>query len=149
MNPHPELVDGVDVDAVAAAVRGCAGVADLAEGPAGSVVSYLPGRRVAGVHVAADHVVAQVRLEWGATVPDVAGRIRVAVAPAVGARRVDVVVADVDSPPGWDDETPDAPDDRSTGRNEASTWTTAPGAAHAAPSSASTTPTGAEIRPPS
>ena len=49
--PGLAVIDGVDVDAVAAAVPGCAGVAALDGGPFGEVVSYLPGRRVTGVVV--------------------------------------------------------------------------------------------------
>jgi hypothetical protein len=43
------VVDGVDLDAVAAAARGCAAVDDLCPGAWGGVVSYLPGREVPGV----------------------------------------------------------------------------------------------------
>ena len=46
------VVDGVDLDAVAAAVRSCPAIDDLSSGPWGGVVSYLPGRQVAGVRVA-------------------------------------------------------------------------------------------------
>jgi len=46
LNPRPQLVDGVNVDAVASAVRSCPGVDDLATGALGSVASYLPGRTV-------------------------------------------------------------------------------------------------------
>ena len=45
------VVDGVDLDAVAAAARSCAAVDDLCSGAWGGVVSYLPGRQVAGVNV--------------------------------------------------------------------------------------------------
>jgi hypothetical protein len=38
----PAVIDGVDVDAVAAAVQGCTGVAALDGGPFGQVASYLP-----------------------------------------------------------------------------------------------------------
>ena len=44
--PHPPLVsviDGVDAEAVAAAVQGCAGVSALDSGRFGEVASYLPG----------------------------------------------------------------------------------------------------------
>ena len=46
------MIDDVDVDAVAAAVAGCAGVSALDGGQFGEVASYLPGRKVTGVVVA-------------------------------------------------------------------------------------------------
>ena len=66
-NPSPQLVDGVDVDAVAAAVRRCPGVEDLAVGALGSAASYLPGRTVPGIAVTADRVTIQVRARWAVT----------------------------------------------------------------------------------
>ena len=96
--PRPQLVDGVDVDAVAAAVRGGAGVEDLATGALGSVATYLPGRTVAGVAVAQDHMTVQLRSRWGVSTGTVAGQVRSAVAALVGLRRVDIVVADIADP---------------------------------------------------
>lgn len=89
------LVDGVDLDAVAAAVRHCPAIDDLYSGSRAEVVSYLPGRRVAGVRVAADHVVISVRGRWGVPVPELARQVRFALAALVGSRRVDVVIADL------------------------------------------------------
>ena len=40
------VMRGVNVDAVAATVAGCAGVAALDSGPFGEVATYLPGRKV-------------------------------------------------------------------------------------------------------
>jgi hypothetical protein len=89
------VVDGVDLDAVAAAARGCAAVDDLCPGSWGGVVSYLPGREVAGVRVTRDHVVISVRGRRGVPVIELAGQVRAAVSGLVGPRRVDVVVADL------------------------------------------------------
>ena len=97
-DPLPQLVDGVDVEAVAMAVRSCAGVDDLATGALGSVATYLPGRTVAGVAVAQDHVIIQLRSRWGVPTGTVAGQVRSAVAALVGPRRVDIVVADIADP---------------------------------------------------
>ncbi|WP_375490174.1 Asp23/Gls24 family envelope stress response protein [uncultured Jatrophihabitans sp.] len=137
MNPDPQSVDGVDVEAVAAAVRGCHAVADLAEGALGSVVSYLPGRRVVGVRVDRDHVDVQVQAQWGVPVPELAAQVRAAAGPLAAGRRIDIVVADVADPPGW----------------EASTWNSEPTSSAGAPpgarSSATITPTGAATPPPS
>lgn len=139
MNPHPELVDGVDVDAVANAVRGCPGVDDLAAGAIGSVVSYLPGRQLPGVSVEADHVTVQVRAHWGTVIPDLARQIRAAVSGLVDGRRVDVGVADLVDPPGWDEEQAHQGADRS----EVDPWTTSRAGTPAAGSSEPTTPTAA------
>jgi hypothetical protein len=98
--PGSAVVDGVNVDAVAAAARGCAGVAALDGGQYGQTVSYLPGRIVAGVRVSGERVRVQVRSRWGIPVPDVAAAIVRAVAPLAGHRPVDVTVADIDDPPG-------------------------------------------------
>ena len=89
------VVDGVDLDAVTAAVLGCGGVDDLYSGPYGGVVSYLPGRQVEGVRVAADHVLISVRGRWGVPVTELARQVRAALAPLVAPRRVDIVVADL------------------------------------------------------
>lgn len=95
------VIDGVDVDAVTAAVRGCAAVEDLVSPPTATVASYLPGRQVAGVRVATDSVTIQVRGRWDVPLPDLGRQVRAAVALLVGKRRIDVVVADVgDAPAG-------------------------------------------------
>lgn len=89
------VVDGVDLDAVTAAVLGCGSVDDLYSGPYGGVASYLPGRQVEGVRVAADHVLISVRGRWGVPVTELARQVRAALAPLVAPRRVDIVVADL------------------------------------------------------
>lgn len=140
LNPHPEVVDGVDVDAVAAAVRSCPGVEDLDAGPLGSVVSYLPGRQVAGVHVGEQRVTVQVRSRWGVPVPDVGHQVQSAVRPLVAGRPVDVVVAAVGDPAGA--AVP------AIGADNGTAWTSGkPGSEHAAPTSGTITPTGAGIPP--
>ena len=93
------MVDGVDVDAVAAAVRACPDVAGLTAGGMGGRATYLPGRRVEGVAVDGDAVVVQVRSRWGVPAGELADRVRAVVAPLVAGRRVDVVVADLADPP--------------------------------------------------
>jgi hypothetical protein len=94
-NSAVAVVDGVDLDAVAAAVIGCGGVDDLHSGPWGGAVSYLPGRQVTGVRVASDHVLISVRGRWGVPVTELAHQVRAALAALVAARRVDIVVADL------------------------------------------------------
>lgn len=136
----PPVVDGVDLDAVAAAARSCAAVDDLCPGPWGGVVTYLPGRQVPGVRVASDHVVISVRGRWGVPVGELAGQVRAAVTPLAGGRRVDLVVADL----------AEAIAHVPAQREEVSSWTTSsPGGGPGASSSAPITPTVAVIPPPS
>jgi hypothetical protein len=96
----PAVIDGVDIDAVAAVVRGCAGVSALVGGRFGEVVSYLPGRKVTGVLVRDGRVRIQVRSRWGIPAADLGVLIRVMVAPLTGYRPIDVVIADIDDPAG-------------------------------------------------
>jgi hypothetical protein len=63
-DPAPAVIDGVDVDAVAAAVAGCTGVSALDGGRFGEVASYVPGRKVPGVVVGDGRVTVQVRSRW-------------------------------------------------------------------------------------
>jgi hypothetical protein len=140
--PAPAVVDGVDLDAVAAAARGCPAIDDLSAGAWGGVVSYLPGRQVAGVRIASDHAVISVRGRWGIPVGEMARQVRSAVGPLVAPRRVDLVVADLAAAPG---EAPAGGQDEEVG-----SWTTSsPGGGPAASSSAPTTPTVAATPAPS
>ncbi|MGI8449720.1 MAG: hypothetical protein ACR2MP_21580 [Streptosporangiaceae bacterium] len=139
---RPAVVDGVDLDAVAAATRSCPAIDDLSSGPWGGVVSYLPGRQVAGVRVAPDHVVISVRGRWGVPVSEMARQVRTAVMPLVASRRVDLVVADLAGVPG------EAPAGGQP--EEAGSWTTSrPGGGRAASSSVPITPTAAVTPAPS
>jgi len=138
----PAVVDGVDLDAVAAAARGCPGVAGLSAGAWGGVVSYLPGREVAGVRIAAEHVVISVRGRWGIPVSEMARQVRAVVGPLVAPRRVDLVVTDLAGVPG---EAPAAGQ-----HEEVGSWTTSsPGAGPGASSSVPITPTAAATLTPS
>jgi hypothetical protein len=98
--PPRNLIDGVDVDAVAQATRGCRGVEDLHGGFPGEVATYLPGRRLAGVRVGSHAVEVQVRAAWNTPVQQIADGIRAAVAPLAGGRTVDVIIGDLGDPPG-------------------------------------------------
>jgi len=93
------IIDGVDVDAVAAVVRDCAGVSGLDGGPYHEVATYLPGRTVDGVAVAGGRVQVQVRSRWGVEAPVLATLIKITLAPLTGSRPVDVTIADIDDPP--------------------------------------------------
>jgi hypothetical protein len=106
--PAPAVIDGADIDMIAMAVRQCAGVAGLDGGPHGEVATYLPGRKVAGVVVGDGRVMVQVRSRWGIPVPELAALIATAASSFTGHRRIDVVIADIDDPPGAPDSMPAA-----------------------------------------
>jgi hypothetical protein len=97
--PRAALVDGIDIDAVAAIVRGCAGVSALDGGLYGEVASYLPGRTVPGVAVDDSRIRVQVRSQWGVPATEVAALITAGLAPLAGPRAIDVAIADIDDPP--------------------------------------------------
>lgn len=95
---YDAVVDGVDVDLVAAAVRGCPAVADLVGGSPSGAATYLPGRRVDGITVAAGTVLIQVHSRWEPAT-ELAAQIRSAVRLVAPLHRVDVIVADIEDPP--------------------------------------------------
>lgn len=93
------IIDGIDIDAVAAVVRGCPGVSGLEGGQYGDVTTYLPGRTVRGVTAGGGRVRVQIRSAWGTQAPLLAAAITAALAPLTGDRPVDVLIADIDDPP--------------------------------------------------
>lgn len=102
---RPAVVNGVDLDAVAAAVRACAGVDDLDGGPVNArLATYLPGRALDGLKVTDELVIVQIRGVWGIPVTTVAEQIRMAVAHLVLGRTVDIIVADLTPAPGYQPE---------------------------------------------
>jgi hypothetical protein len=145
------VVDGIDVDAVAAAVQGCPAVDDLDGGALGGVATYLPGRRVPGIRIGADRVEVHVRAVWDQPVSLVAGQIRQALADLVGDRAVDIMLTDIAVPgqaqPLSDVGPTGAAAVLADGTVESWTRPSAPDAPSGASSSAPTTPTAAEIRP--
>ncbi len=162
--PDSATVDGVNVDAVAAAVRSCPGVDDLDGGPLGGVATYLPGRRVPGIRISADRASIHVRGKWDVPVRELAGQVLAAATPLIGARTIDLLVTDVADPAPADTAStahgasPQAPQ-LGAGRQEPvvsgagedndELWTTtnAADARHATSSSAPITPTGEETLP--
>lgn len=87
-------------DQIAAAVTECPDVAGLTEIPGIPVATYLPGRTVSGVAVRAGEVEVSVVARYGQPLKEIAGQVRLVVAPLVPGRIVDVVIADVTSPTG-------------------------------------------------
>lgn len=103
--PIGAAVDGVDLDAVAAAVRSCPGVDDLDDGPINArLATYLPGRKIDGLKITADTLTVQIRSMWGVPVTEVGAQIRLAVVHLVAGRRVDIIVADLTPAPGYEPE---------------------------------------------
>ena len=97
--PAPTIVDGVDIDAVYAAVVGCPGVAALGGGSvAASLTTYLPGRRIPGIRINPDSVELEVVAAWQASVAAIAAQIKAATAGLLAGRRVDITISDVDLP---------------------------------------------------
>lgn len=93
---EPALVDGVDVDAVARAVRACTGVAELYSGRFGEIGSYLPGRRVGGVQVDDTSVTVHIRARWGYSTRDLLAQTSAVTVALRNGRRLDLVVDDID-----------------------------------------------------
>jgi hypothetical protein len=85
---------------VAEALLAHPAVAALSAGPYGTVASYLPGRRLTGVALGGPDEPARIAvvLRFGAPVEATAAELRRIVAGASGARRVDVVVTDLEMP---------------------------------------------------
>ena len=96
--PGSAFIDGIDIDAVGSAVRGCAGVSGLEGGRFGEVVSYLPGRKVQGIVVSGGRVRVQIRSQWAVPAPELAALIKAVLVPLTGHRPVDVLIADIDDP---------------------------------------------------
>jgi hypothetical protein len=92
------VIDGVDVDAVAAAVTACPGVSALFGGRGDAIASYLPGRRVPGVEVSGGTVGITVRSRWDTTAPALLTQISNAVSPILHGNRLRIIVADIDDP---------------------------------------------------
>lgn len=83
-------------EAVVAAVLACPAVVSLDAGSvARRTVTYLPGRRIEGVHVDDDRIAVSVVGVHGIPVGLLADQVRAAVAPFAAGRAVDVHLADV------------------------------------------------------
>jgi hypothetical protein len=87
------------VEAVAALVRSCPGVASLSAGMFGEVATYLPGmRRVRGIRFDEERVEVHIVAVWGPALPDLARQVRAVCAAFAGTRLVDVFVDDLQLP---------------------------------------------------
>ena len=106
------VVDGVDVDAVVAAVIACPSVSGMSDETFGAA-TLLPGRRVAGVRVDGSEVRLQLRARWGITQAMLMREIRAATAALIAGHRLHVVIDDIDLP---DDNDPVVTHRRLSGR---------------------------------
>jgi uncharacterized alkaline shock family protein YloU len=92
----------IDTEAIEQAVVACSGVVGLSGGPAGTVATYLPGRRVTGVRVVGSSVEIHVVARWDVQIPSLAEQVRARVAPLVGGYTTEVVVEDLSDPVSQD-----------------------------------------------
>jgi hypothetical protein len=92
------VIDGIDVDALAAAVTACPGVSALFGGRGDAIATYLPGRRVPGVEVQPSTVTIHIRSRWGVSAAQLLTEIAAAASPLLRGKRLQVVVADIDDP---------------------------------------------------
>jgi hypothetical protein len=92
----PATAEAETADAIAAAVLARPAVAALHPGGlARRTATYLPGRRVEGVHVTDDRIAVSVVGVQGIPVAVLADQVRTAAEPLAGGRPVDVHVADL------------------------------------------------------
>lgn len=99
-------VQGVNVDALATAVGGCAGVSALFAGRFREVGTYLPGRRVAGIEVDPSTVTVHVRSRWGVSAARLREEVSLATTGLLAAHSLHLVIADIDDPPSTSDQQP-------------------------------------------
>src|SRR5579875_310705 len=101
VRPGAETIRGAaadlvtEADRVAAAVRVVPLGAGLSGGPVGGVGTYVRGRRILGVRVAARVVEVHVTGRYGYPVTEIAGAVRAAVAGVTSGQRIDVVIEDL------------------------------------------------------
>ena len=98
------MIDGIDVDAVAVAVRACPAVSGLYGGRGDAIASYLPGRRVPGVEVANGEVTVHVRSRWAIPAAELLSQVAAGLRPVIGSRPFQVVVEDIDDPDAVDSD---------------------------------------------
>jgi hypothetical protein len=92
------VVDGIDVDAIQAAVLSCPGVAGLGSGTIGELATYLPGRRVPGIRVTPELVELEICATWGPSAKLIASQIWAALAAVVTDRPIEIVITDIAPP---------------------------------------------------
>ena len=96
---HAQVVGGVDVDLLVAAITGCPSVSAMASSGPGSATTLLPGRTVPGVRVDRGEVHVEVLARWGTTVDQLGREVRAATAALRAGHRLHILIADIDDPP--------------------------------------------------
>jgi len=91
----PEAEAEAEAEAVAATVRSCPAVVDLAGGDFGEVATYLPGRRITGVRVSDDRIDVHLVGRYGIPIPALAAEVRTALTPLAQGRAIDIRVEDL------------------------------------------------------
>jgi hypothetical protein len=86
-------------DLVAEVVRSVPGVADLHTGSFGEVATYLPGRRVPGVRLTPTAVFVHLVGLYPATVAEIDGAVRAAVAPDLAGLPLMITIEDYSTRP--------------------------------------------------
>lgn len=90
---------GAEAEAVAAMVRSCRAVVDLAGGDFGEVATYLPGKRITGVRVTDDRIDVHLVGRYGIPIPALAAEVRTALTHLARGRAVDIRVEDLGPAP--------------------------------------------------
>jgi uncharacterized alkaline shock family protein YloU len=88
-----------EAEVIAATVRDCPSVVDLAGGRFGEVATYLPGKRITGVRVTEDRIDVHLVGRYGIPIPVLAVEIRAALTHVARGRAVDIRVEDLWMPP--------------------------------------------------
>lgn len=91
--PAP-VVEVSVADLITAAVLGCPSVMGLHGGRFGEVATYLPGRRVPGVRLAATEVAVHLVGLYPATVAEIDAQVRAAVAPHLAGLPLAITIED-------------------------------------------------------
>jgi len=102
----PVALYDVDPDTIAALVTSCPAVAAMSGGPFGAAATYLPGRTVPGVQITPDTVEVHVVARYAFPVAELATQVRRVLSGQVLGRSVDIVVEDLQDPPGALPRTP-------------------------------------------
>lgn len=88
-----------EAEDVAATVRSCPAVVDLAGGDFGEVATYLPGKRITGVRVTDDRIEVHLVGRYGVPIRALAAEVRTALTPLAHGRAIDIRVEDLETAP--------------------------------------------------
>ena len=92
---QPLSLVAAEAEVIAATVRDCPSVVDLAGGRFGEVATYLPGQRITGVRVSDERIAVHLVGRYGIPIPVLAAEIRAALTLLGRGRAVDIRVEDL------------------------------------------------------